>query len=81
VYHKEGDGEEVWRFNEAPRWMCIESAGKLPDLFDELLKRTRDTTEMIKARTAETKELAAAISVAPPETVSEGKANGKGAKS
>ena len=61
--------------------MCIESAGKLPDLFDELLKRTRETTEKLKARTAQTKELAAALSAALPETVPAKKASGKGAKS
>jgi hypothetical protein len=80
-YVDDGDGEEVWRFNEAPRWMCIESAGKLPDLFDELLKRTRETTEKLKARTAQTKELAAALSAALPETVPAKKPSGKGAKS
>src|SRR4051812_49097130 len=26
--------EEIWAFNEAPRWMCVEAAGKVPDLFE-----------------------------------------------
>jgi hypothetical protein len=53
--------EEVWPFNDAPRWMCVESVGKLPDLFDELIKRTVETTAKIKARTVEAEELAAAV--------------------
>jgi hypothetical protein len=79
-YHDDSEREEVWRFNEAPRWMRIESAGKLPDLLDELVTRTRETTEKLKLRTAQTKELAAAISAALPETVPANKATGKGAK-
>jgi hypothetical protein len=57
-------GEEVWLFNDAPRWMCIESIGKLPELFDDLIKRTEETTKKIKAKTVEAKELAAAITEA-----------------
>lgn len=53
--------EEVWAFKDAPRWLCIESIAKLPDLFEELVKRTRETTEKLRARTAQAKELAAAI--------------------
>src|SRR5262249_11315461 len=26
----EGPHEEVWKFSDAPRWMCIEAVGKLP---------------------------------------------------
>ena len=70
-YHDDGDGEEVWRFEDAPRWMSIESAGKLPDLFEELLKRTRETTEKLKARTAQTTEIAAALAAILPEVVPE----------
>jgi len=41
--------EQVWGFNDAPRWMCVESVSKV------------DTTEKIKARTIEAEELAAAV--------------------
>jgi hypothetical protein len=61
-------GEEVWLFKDAPRWMRIESAGKLPDLFEELVKRTKETTTKLKARTAQAKELVAALTAALPET-------------
>ncbi|MGC9952228.1 MAG: hypothetical protein ABSF64_38285 [Bryobacteraceae bacterium] len=53
--------EQVWAFNDAPRWMCVESVGKLPDLFDRLISQSVDTTEKIKARTIEAEELAAAV--------------------
>jgi hypothetical protein len=56
--------EEVWLFHDAPRWMQIESVGKIPDLFDELIERTEDTTKKIKAKTIEAKNFAAAISAA-----------------
>ena len=59
--------EEQWLFADAPRWMCVESVGKLPDLFDDLIKRTEETTGKIKAKTSEAKELAAAISAAASE--------------
>jgi hypothetical protein len=53
--------EEGWLFNDAPPWMCVESVGKIPDLFDELIKRTEDTTRKLKARAIEAEELAKAI--------------------
>ncbi|PYU93221.1 MAG: hypothetical protein DMG25_09995 [Acidobacteria bacterium] len=59
--------EEVWPFADAPRWMCIESIGRLPDLFDDLIKRTEETTTKIKAKTSEARDLAAAISQAASE--------------
>ena len=42
-------GEEVWPFKDAPRWLCIESTAKLPDLFEELVKRTKETTEKLRS--------------------------------
>jgi len=56
--------EEEWLFADAPRWMCIASIGKLPDLFEDLIKRTQETTDKIKAKTNQAKEFAAAISAA-----------------
>jgi hypothetical protein len=66
--------ERVWPFNEAPRWMCVESAGQLPDLFDELIKRTVETAEKIRAKTIETEELAAAVRTIRAEAEAERKA-------
>jgi hypothetical protein len=33
--------------------MQIESLGKIPDLYEELIKRTEETIKKIKAKTAE----------------------------
>jgi hypothetical protein len=64
--------ERVYAFHEAPRWMVIESLGKLPELFETLLERVRDVTQKLKARTEQTKELlvavrAAAAEISPPK--------------
>ena len=53
--------EEIWPFNEAPRWMRIEAIGKLPDLLKALLDRAEDTTKRITAQIARAEELAGAI--------------------
>jgi hypothetical protein len=38
--HGEGEHEEqIWLFHDAPKWMQIESVGRIPDLFDELIAR------------------------------------------
>lgn len=31
--------EEIWSFNDAPRWMRVESIGKIPDLLETLDSR------------------------------------------
>jgi hypothetical protein len=61
-----GGGEEleeskVWSFSEAPHWMQIESVNKLPDLLEEIIKRTRETTSKLRAKTDEAKLLAEAL--------------------
>lgn len=53
--------EEIWRFAEAPRWMCVESISKLPDLLDELIKRTDETARKLKNRNLEATELTKAV--------------------
>jgi hypothetical protein len=59
--------EEVWAFSKAPRWLIIESISKLPELFETLIERVTDTTEKLKARTDQTKELVAAVKAAAEE--------------
>lgn len=59
--------EEVWAFKDAPRWIQIESVGKLPDLLDELIKRTDDTVKKLRAKAVLAKELADALNVALAE--------------
>jgi prefoldin subunit 5 len=61
------DETEIWRFNDAPRWMRIESVGKIPELLEHLTKQADNATEQIKKKTAEAKELAAAIKAATAE--------------
>jgi hypothetical protein len=51
----------------APRWVCIERA--VPELFDELIKRTEETTQKLKARTKETDELDKVVKDADDELV------------
>jgi hypothetical protein len=80
-YHDEYQ-EEEWLFGEAPHWMRIESIAQLPDLFDNLIKRTEETTTKIKAKTSETNELAAVINevvsdMTPRGLVAKSKSGGK----
>jgi hypothetical protein len=63
-YHNEA----VWRFADAPKWMAIEAVSKLPDLFETLIKRSRETIEKLNARKKDADELAAAIEAVLPET-------------
>lgn len=60
--------ETIWAFDNAPKWICVEAAGKLPDLFETLVKRTQETIEKLKTRKRQADELAAAIEEILPET-------------
>jgi hypothetical protein len=70
-FDEESGGEEVWRFAEAPRWMCIEAAGKIPELLEELVARTLATTTALKNRKAQTEEIAAVLTTLADEIVAE----------
>jgi len=63
-----GEIGEKWLFNDAPRWMRIEGVGKLPELLEKLTKQADTTAQRIKQKTAEAKELAAAVSAVVAET-------------
>jgi len=65
--HADVHDEEVWAFSKAPRWLVIESIVKLPDLFETLIERVKDTTEKLRARNEQAKELVAAIKAAADE--------------
>jgi hypothetical protein len=71
-------GEEVWAFADAPRWMCVESVSKIPDLLDALVARTNETAAQIKKRTAETDEFVTAIAEVSTEVTKNTSGNGKG---
>lgn len=54
--------QECWVFNDAPRWMCIDAISKLPDLIDDLTKKTVDTTAKLRKKTVEAAEIASGLS-------------------
>ncbi len=72
--------EEIWTFADAPRWMAIEAVSKLPDLFETLIERTKETTEKLKARKKDADRLAAAIEAVFPQTNEQLAALKKGTK-
>jgi hypothetical protein len=65
--HADVHSEEVWPFSKAPRWLVIESIAKLPDLFETLIERVKDTTEKLRARNEQAKEMVAALKAAAEE--------------
>jgi hypothetical protein len=65
--HADRHNEEVWAFSKAPRWLVIESIAKLPDLFETLIERVKDTTEKLRARNEQAKELVAALRASADE--------------
>jgi hypothetical protein len=72
--------EEIWAFSDAPRWMCVEAAAKLPDLFDTLIQRAVETTKKVSARIPETEELASTVQNIQAEMIEAAKASKKGRK-
>ena len=44
--------------------MQIETVGKLPDLLEAIVKRTRDTTKKLRSKTEEARKLAEALAQA-----------------
>ena len=60
-YAEEVGGEPeqtTYKFADAPPWMCLEAAGKIPGLLEELIERTQDIRRKITAKTAEVDQLA-----------------------
>ena len=51
----------MYRFNDAPPWMCLEAAGKIPELLAELIERTREMRSQLIKKNAEVEELAAVL--------------------
>ncbi len=39
--------EQVWAFNQAPRWLRVEGISKLLELLEALVKRTEETTKKL----------------------------------
>jgi hypothetical protein len=64
--------EEVWQFNEAPRWIRVDAVGKLPDLLEALITRTEETTKTLRAKTRQAEEIAALLTSAAQAPFEEG---------
>ncbi len=62
-YHSDPETEqsESWLFNDAPRWLRVEGVNKIPDLLEELIKNTTETTQEIKSKIDEAHTLAGAL--------------------
>jgi hypothetical protein len=45
--HEESHREEIWLFNEGPRWLRIEALPRLPELFETLLKDVAAATKRV----------------------------------
>jgi hypothetical protein len=65
--HSDFAESEAWLFKDAPQWMQIESVTKLPDLLEEIVKRTQETTKKLRAKTERARALAEALSKAVEE--------------
>jgi len=61
---------EAWLFNDAPRWLRIEGVEKIPDLLEELIKSTEETTAKIKGKIDRAKQLAGALEQAAAKPAS-----------
>jgi methyl-accepting chemotaxis protein len=61
--HSEPDYAEVeyWLFNDAPRKLRLSGIENIPELIEQLVEDTEDTTKRIKAKLGQAKELTAAI--------------------
>jgi hypothetical protein len=70
------DHIEEWSFSDAPRWMRIEAAGKVPELLEALVKQAQETTSKMKKRTEQVFELGVAMSKVLDEIEGQKKAGG-----
>ncbi len=64
------EGEQTtYKFGDAPPWMCLEAAGKIPGLLEELIERTQDMRRKITAKISEVDELASLLETLAQETL------------
>jgi len=70
----QGPGEPpeptIYKFGDAPPWMCLEAAGKIPELIQELIERTRDMRAKISTKKSDLDEIAAALTDMAQEAAS-----------
>jgi len=61
VYDPELTESESWLFNDAPRWLRVRGIHRIPDLLEELIKNTKETSQKIKSTIDEANALAGAL--------------------
>jgi hypothetical protein len=59
----EEGSEEIWPFEDAPRWFMLDAGGKIPDLLETLVKRTDETTVKVTKRKEEAATMAIALAL------------------
>jgi predicted RNA-binding protein YlqC (UPF0109 family) len=71
IRNASGDGNrpddddcDDWLFSDAPRAYRVQGAGKIPELIEDLIRNTRETTTKIKITTDEVNNLATVIAQA-----------------
>ncbi len=57
----ERESQEIWPFNEAPRYLRIKGVDKLPDLIEALIEATNATAKRLSEKVAPAQDLAAAV--------------------
>jgi hypothetical protein len=61
--------QSTYKFRDAPPWMVLDAAGKIPELLEELIERTRAMRTKIAARKTEVDQLAAVLNVLAAEAI------------
>jgi hypothetical protein len=59
--YPDGDQEDWWLFNDAPRWLRILAIDHMAALIEKLIDETNATAEKVKAKIEEARELGGAI--------------------
>jgi len=57
----ENEIQDIWPFNEAPRWLRIKAVDKLPDLIEALVEATNATAKRLGEKIGPAQEIAAAV--------------------
>lgn len=55
------ENEEVWPFNDAPRYLRIKAVDKLPELIEALIEATNATAKRLSEKVAPAQEIAATV--------------------
>lgn len=57
----ERETEDVWAFNDAPRWLRTKAVDKLPDLIEALVEATNAAAKRLAEKVASAQEIATAV--------------------